>query len=556
MNVELHDNNIREVSLDEAEAELNRLLSDVRFRASDRQREILRYLAVRRFNGCRENVKAYSIALDVLGRSSDFDASIDPIVRIEISRLRTALDSYYSVFGPELGVAIHIPKGSYVSYFLTAPVTSVDDVVADVEEHEHVLSAPDITAAKSNRRWRSAAIVTIASTSAIAIWWIATHSPVQTIKPTLTVSMVAVSPMYAGDASVTRDTVMTALSQFDTVMVTKIGYTPSHYKQRYELNLKYYADTDDRSILWQVVDTTDGHLLKAGLEKVDLEGKAPATARLELAGAIARRVVSARGVINSTLAREAPDNAIGNACVARAEIMLDAADTNDKDAVELCLKRTLLLDPNNPDASAALARLYAQQPETAGESLDLAKAAVSNAPLSDRAHLALMAARFANGRIDAAIDAGNKAVALNPYNSGTAAYLSLVLFSGGYWKAASDMARSSAALEDTPPCNASLVLALEAYRNHDWSEASLVAEQALGNDLLTRSIRAAALGNLGAESATRRLQDVRERQNGFEIAFRQAAKSAGVPSDIIQSLEGGLTKAGADFDTVASISRQ
>lgn len=117
MSTEIPDDQPDEVSLEAAREELHRLLQDIRFRASDRQREILVYLAQRRFAGQRENVKAYSIALDVLGRGADFDASIDPIVRIEISRLRTALATYYSVFGGELGVSIDIPKGSYIYGF-------------------------------------------------------------------------------------------------------------------------------------------------------------------------------------------------------------------------------------------------------------------------------------------------------------------------------------------------------------------------------------------------------------------------------------------------------
>ena len=99
MNAEVHDLKACEVFLDDAKAELKRLLADSRFRVTERQKDILRYLAERRFEGCEEGVKAYSIALDVLGRPSGFDASTDPIVRIEISRLRSALDAYYQAFG-------------------------------------------------------------------------------------------------------------------------------------------------------------------------------------------------------------------------------------------------------------------------------------------------------------------------------------------------------------------------------------------------------------------------------------------------------------------------
>ena len=117
MGAEVHYARASEVPLSEARAELERILSDPRFHATERQRAILRYLAERRFAGCEEGVKAYSIALDVLGRASNFDASNDPIVRIEVSRLRSSVENYYEAFGAERDVTIHIPKGTYVTLF-------------------------------------------------------------------------------------------------------------------------------------------------------------------------------------------------------------------------------------------------------------------------------------------------------------------------------------------------------------------------------------------------------------------------------------------------------
>lgn len=555
MNTEVCLDAAGEVTLEQANLELDRLLSDARFKASDRQRDILRYLAERRFNGCRESVKAYSIALDVLGRPSDFDASIDPIVRIEISRLRTALDCYYSVFGPDLGVAIHIPKGSYVTVFPSSPLLHGDHGPADCDDVEIARAAPTARSHAHHHLWLLSivAVAAAAATSVLALK--ITDGPAPTSKPVVRVSMASAAPEQAGDASVTRDALMTALTQFDTVVVTTAADKALISQGLYEVSLKYYADSDDRSIVWQVVDTSDNRLIKAGMERVDLEGKAPSTARLEIAGAVARKIASARGVINSVIAREASANSAGNACVARAAIMLDGGDDRDRAAIMRCLERTLALDSQDPDASAALSRVYAQSPNKTDASLELAKLAVSVAPLSDRSHAALMTARFANGRIEAAIDAGNKALSLNPYNSGTAAALSLVLFSGGYWKAASEMAQEAASMEETPPNDASLVLSLDAYRSGRWSDASLLAEQAVGNDLLTRSIRAAALGELRADDAFRRLQDATGTGNDFEGRFRQAAKAAGLRADLIRSLEAGLVKAGANFDTVASLSK-
>lgn len=566
MSAEVHGERACEVSLEEAEAELERLLADGRFRVSDRQRDILRYLAERRFAGCTEGVKAYSIALDVLGRSSNFDASIDPIVRIEISRLRAALDGYYAAFGAELGVSVHIPKGSYVALFPQAAVGGrAQTAPTQLAHHAYTTladSGPDdaavsLPSSPMSRRWMPAALCVGLLALAGIVGWKAIDRPVVTLKPAVTILMSAASPDMAGEASVARDTLLTALSAFDTIVVTRPGSPTQPARRGYEVDLKYYADSDDRSVWWQVVDTASGTLLKSGLERVETEGKEPATIRLEIAGAVARQIASSRGVINALEAREAPADALGNACVARAEFMLDGSDSGGGvDGLRGCLERTLEADPEDPDTSAMLARLYARDTATIPQALEMAKFAVSTAPLSDRAQGALMAARFANGRLDAAIDAGNRAMALNPNNSANAASLSLVLFAAGYFKAANDLAREAVAMEETPPRDASLVLALEAYRNARWSEASLAAEQAVGNDMLTRAIRVAALGELGAESAAQRLGEAATDRSAFVAAFRQAAKMAQLRPELVTSLETGLGKAGASSEAVASIAGQ
>jgi TolB-like protein/Tfp pilus assembly protein PilF len=51
--------------------------------------------------------------VEVFGRPADFDPAIDPIVRIEATRLRDKLRDYYSTEGRNDPVRIELPKGSY-----------------------------------------------------------------------------------------------------------------------------------------------------------------------------------------------------------------------------------------------------------------------------------------------------------------------------------------------------------------------------------------------------------------------------------------------------------
>src|SRR5262249_34232343 len=64
-----------------------------------------------------DQIKAYTIAVEALGRGEDFDPYIDPIVRVDAGRLRRALERYYAGVGATDTILIHIPRGHYFPEF-------------------------------------------------------------------------------------------------------------------------------------------------------------------------------------------------------------------------------------------------------------------------------------------------------------------------------------------------------------------------------------------------------------------------------------------------------
>jgi Tol biopolymer transport system component len=78
---------------------------------------MLRFIVETALDGRAAEIKESVIGVDVLGRSSGFDPKTDPIVRVEASRLRTRLDSYYQNEGHSDPVEIAIPKGAYLPVF-------------------------------------------------------------------------------------------------------------------------------------------------------------------------------------------------------------------------------------------------------------------------------------------------------------------------------------------------------------------------------------------------------------------------------------------------------
>jgi hypothetical protein len=57
--------------------------------------------------------KEIAIAMDVFGKSADFDVGNDALVRVYIHKLRKALDEFYSSTNNSRGSVIHIPRGEY-----------------------------------------------------------------------------------------------------------------------------------------------------------------------------------------------------------------------------------------------------------------------------------------------------------------------------------------------------------------------------------------------------------------------------------------------------------
>ena len=99
----------------------------------------LDYIVRRTIAGDAGSIKAYSIAVDVLGRPSDFDPQTDPIVRVQARRLRALLDEYYRGPGQASGVRIVLPTGRYVPQFTW---TSVEQPAGVEPEREEPMATP------------------------------------------------------------------------------------------------------------------------------------------------------------------------------------------------------------------------------------------------------------------------------------------------------------------------------------------------------------------------------------------------------------------------------
>lgn len=109
---------ITESTIWEAErAELEKILHSPLFARSPALTHLLSYLCEKTFAGETDQIKEYSVALDVFDRSDAFDQDTDSIVRVQANRLRKRLSEYYAGEGANDAIHVTIPVGQYVPVF-------------------------------------------------------------------------------------------------------------------------------------------------------------------------------------------------------------------------------------------------------------------------------------------------------------------------------------------------------------------------------------------------------------------------------------------------------
>ncbi|MEO0495927.1 MAG: hypothetical protein AAF141_00955 [Pseudomonadota bacterium] len=94
-----------------------RILSSQSLAKSERARALLSYLYDKHRSGEADQVKGFTIAMDVFGRDENFDPNNDALVRVHMGRLRDLLASYYRGEGARDTVRIVVPKGRYILQF-------------------------------------------------------------------------------------------------------------------------------------------------------------------------------------------------------------------------------------------------------------------------------------------------------------------------------------------------------------------------------------------------------------------------------------------------------
>lgn len=112
-------------------AALAQLLASTEFAKSPRLRRLLAFLVEKRIDGALRDLNEYTIGIEVFDRvPATYHTGEDPIVRVQVGRLREKLAGYYAGSGRHARHLLQIPKGSYVPSLRAGNTSSAQHMLA------------------------------------------------------------------------------------------------------------------------------------------------------------------------------------------------------------------------------------------------------------------------------------------------------------------------------------------------------------------------------------------------------------------------------------------
>ncbi len=556
---------------------LGRILASAGFRGSARRRALLGHLVEQGLAGRADSLRAHAIAVQVFGRDDSFDPQTDPIVRMEVGRLRRDLEHYYLTDGQDDPLRIGIPKGNYAPIFevqtpLPGPAPRVD-----ASPPARPPAQPGGAASAPRWLWPGAALLALGLVVGVVLLVVlrggSSRPAAQAAGPAVIVlPFQALSSRDDAQllASGMTGELIARLMRFDGLEVyagmrtqpgrvevppaaaDAVAFIVDGSVQREATLVRVMARLTDRAtgeVLWsQSFDRTP---TAAGV--LDIQA--------ELAAGIASHLAQPYGVITSAtaerLSRGQPATLFAYDCVQRAFAYRRAFAKDLYPPVRSCLEESVQRDPGYADAWAMLAfahmdaaRFGLVPPEArAGEmaaGLEAARHAVALAPERVRSQQALAALLFMSGDHNEAEQVQRAAIALNPGDPESLAQLGWRLVARGRWQEGRTYLQAAIDRSVHPPSYYHATLALALYLDGELDQAQREAQ--LGKDLCcgvgqaTLAICEAAVDH---DAAARVALDEAVRQAPMLARDPRAFWAARQATDgVIDRLDEGLRKAG------------
>jgi TolB-like protein len=154
-----------DIPKDRVHEQLERVLSSRGFVNAGRLSRLLRHSVEKTLAGQADELKEYSVGMEVFDRDDKYDPRVDSIVRVEAGRLRSRLEEYYGGEGASDPVRISLPRGAYAAQFELRPEPPAVEMAA-------AAVAPPATPASPRRAWAPWAAGAVLVGLGIAMIWL------------------------------------------------------------------------------------------------------------------------------------------------------------------------------------------------------------------------------------------------------------------------------------------------------------------------------------------------------------------------------------------------
>ena len=476
----------------EIRSQLARILSSEAFDASVRNRNFLRFVVEETVAGRTAYIKGYTVAQSVFGRGTDFDPQLDPVVRIEASRLRRSLERYYLTVGKTDPIRIELPKGGYVPRFEKIP--------DDEPRSGTAASSAAVDLAPPPRRARDT------GPSIIVL-------PFENLGGELSGDLLA--------RGITEELVGRLLAYKELRVICtntsfRLGATADPEAACRQLALGYVLKGAVRAaagrlrISMQLLDVADGQYLWAESFDRELTANDIWGVQEEIAAEIATRLGAPYGAIanlsRNRLARRDQHRLDDYVAVLKAYGYFRQTTPAAHAEIRDCLERAVELNPAGYEAWAQLARVYIDEyrfgfnprPKPLHRALAAAEQAVTWGGGSALSHLAVSLVHHYRREHEKAYETARHAVALNPDNPEVLAQAAVRLMLSGAWEEGTALLTRAMSRDPEPPAWNYVVLTLEAMRREDYGAALRYGEAAresrLPHVLILLSVAYQAIG--------------------------------------------------------------
>ncbi|MGE0846672.1 MAG: hypothetical protein AB7L41_10390 [Flavobacteriaceae bacterium] len=343
---------------------MDRIVASEATGSGARLADLLRYVVTEELEGRGERLKAYTIGTDVSGKPADFDPQLDSSVRVEMGRLRKALDSYYSAHARPDDVLIEIPRGRYRPVFAELSGGSAPAGRAEAAEGRARLR-PAVVAAIAG----AFALVAVA---AFLVWRFDGASagmPADLAKPFHgpRIGIARINVTGDGDerafAAGLSAELISELARYSWLGVFSGSEAAgSHDPPDYWLAGSVTRDGDSYILSLQLLTGKDRRIVWSEPFRIAEEGQSPDKLVRDAAQRIAAVIAPRDGIAGKLALDYPPDDdkasIAGFRCFLGLYELWDSYSTEKHAALRACLEKTVVDDPGYSDAWAALAFVY------------------------------------------------------------------------------------------------------------------------------------------------------------------------------------------------------